>query len=289
MDTIRTLPANPALEGSTALSGDIVFSRPEGVELTLRLAAPRRCAANDSLRYPLILFIQGSAWTSPDINPQLPLLASFANRGFVCAAVTHRNCTRGFPFPAFLQDVKCALRFLRANADAFQIDPARAAAFGTSSGANAALLMGLTGDMPRYKTEEYAQQSDAVCAVVECFGPTDLPSLMDFHNTSGMFPELFTHLLGDDPASERAQLKARAMSPLALVEEGLPCPPTLILHGDRDAIVPYEQGEALFHSLRKKGQDAAMIRVEGADHEGDFWSPAVHEAILDFLTAHLKP
>lgn len=286
--TFRSIKRNPTLDGLAEISPDIVYSTAGGKNLTLRVIYPWRNEANAGRRYPLILFVQGSGWTFPNINYEIPQLSWYARHGYVVATVTHRNCYDGFPFPAFLQDVKCALRYMRAHADDWSIDPERVTVFGTSSGGNTSLLVGLTGDDPRYKTDEYADQSDAVSAVVECFGPTDMFDLNDYHTGGTGTMELVIKLLGD-PETEEAQALAREMSPLFLVKDGMSCPPVMILHGDADRVVPYEsQGVRMAERLDEAGADVTLIRIEGADHEGDFWSDELHDIILEFIDRHMR-
>lgn len=286
--TFRSIKRNPALDGLAEISPDIVYSNAGGKNLTLRVIYPWKNEANAGRRYPLILFVQGSGWTFPNINYEIPQLSWYARHGYVVATVTHRNCYDGFPFPAFLQDVKCALRFMRAHADDWSIDPERVTVFGTSSGGNTALLVGLTGDDPRYKTDEYADQSDAVSAVVECFGPTDMFDLNDYHTGGTGTMDLVYKLLGD-PETEKAQALAREMSPLFLVKDGMSCPPVMILHGDADHVVPYEsQGVRMAERLDEAGADVTLIRIEGADHEGDFWSDELHDIILEFIDRTMR-
>ena len=286
--TFRSIKRNPTLDGLAEISPDIVYSNAGGKNLTLRVIYPWRNEANAGRRYPLILFVQGSGWTFPNINYEIPQLSWYARHGYVVATVTHRNCYDGFPFPAFLQDVKCALRYMRAHADDWSIDPERVTVFGTSSGGNTALLVGLTGDDPRYKTDEYADQSDAVSAVVECFGPTDMFDLNDYHTGGTGTMDLVYKLLGD-PETEEAKALAREMSPLYLVKDGISYPPVMILHGDADHIVPYEsQGVRMAERLDEAGADVTLIRVEGADHEGDFWSDELHDIILEFIDRHMR-
>ena len=288
MKTYRSIKRNPTLDGLADISPDIVYSNAGGKNLTLRVISPWKNEANADRRYPLILFIQGSGWTFPDINYEIPQLSWYARHGYVVATVTHRNCKDGFPFPAFLQDVKCALRYLRAHADDWKIDPERVTAYGTSSGGNTALLLGLTGDDPRYKTDEYADYSDAVSAVAECFGPTDMFDLNDYHTGGTGTLDLVQKLLGD-PESEEAQALARDMSPLFLVKDGVSYPPVMILHGDADRTVPYEsQGVRMADRLDEAGCDVTLICVEGADHEGDFWSDELHNLVLEFIDLHMK-
>lgn len=287
MYNFRTIQKNPALEGLAEISPDITYSNAGGKNLTMRVITPWKNEENKDLRYPLILFIQGSGWTFPNINYEIPQLGWYARQGYVVATVTHRNSNDGFPFPAFLQDVKCALRYLRAHAEEFRIDPAKVTAFGTSSGGNTALLLGLTGDDPAYKTEEYEDQSDAVSAVVECFGPTDMIALWDYYSGGDRSKMFLTSLLGEDPVS--AEAAAREMSPLFCVKDGENYPPFLLLHGSGDPVVPYEtQAVPMAERLDKAGADATLIHIEGAEHEGNFWSDELHDIILDFINARMK-
>ena len=205
---IMHLPMNPNLVGQAEVKQHIVYSE-NGQELTLILPWAKNDDYSKGPRRPLILFVQGSAWTTPNLDYEIPMLSHFAEEGLIVATVSHRSAQNGFVFPAFLQDVKCAIRFLRANADTYSIDPQRIAAFGTSSGGNTVCLLGLTGDDPELKTAEYAEQSDAVCAVAACFAPTDLPALFDHLKAS---PDIgFRHGQGK---------MARGHAPL---EPGLPC------------------------------------------------------------------
>lgn len=289
MKTYRSIQKNPALEGLAEITPDIVYAEHGGKKLTMRVLTPWKNNVNETRRYPLILFIQGSGWTFPNINYEIPQLGWYARHGYVVATVTHRNSNDGFPFPAFLEDVKCALRYLRANAAEFRIDPGKVTAFGTSSGGNTALLLGLTGDDPRYQTEEYADQSDAVSAVVECFGPTDMFAMRDHYSGGNPDPnQIFLEsLLGSDP--ETAKKNARDMSPLCIVKDGVNYPPTMILHGDGDWVVPYEtQALPMADRLDEVGCDVTLIRVEGAEHEGNFWSDELHDIILEFIDRQMK-
>lgn len=289
MKNFRSIKRNPTLDGLAEITPDIVYSRAGGKELTMRVLYPWRNDENADRRYPLILFIQGSGWTYPNINCEIPQLAWYARHGYAVATVTHRNCWDGFPFPAFLQDVKCALRYLRAHAEDFRIDAGKVTVYGTSSGGNTALLLGLTGDDPRYKTDEYADQSDAVSAVVECFGPTDMFTLFESYRDRSSDTSFVEALLGGSPDSDIAKANARDMSPLLIAKEGVHYPPTMILHGDSDSVVPYEsQGVRMFERLDGLGCSVEMVRVEGADHEGSFWSNELHDIVLDFIDRHMK-
>ena len=287
---MKTIPYNPMLDGMADVSPDIIYAVEGGQALTLRLVKPWKNDLNKDRVYPLIVFIQGSGWTFPNINYHLPHIAQLAMKGYVVATVTHRSSNDGHPFPAFLQDVKSAIRYLRAHAEEHQIDPGRVAAWGTSSGGNTALLLGLTGDDPRYTSDVYPEQSDAVKAVVDVFGPTDMMSLFvtrhgDYDNVK-LDPgaeAYYNRILGYAWNSAEGRAAADAMSPLQILHEGMALPPMQLLYGDADPVVPFDQGERMFEKLCGMGYDADFVRVTSTEHEGNFCSQAVLDEIFAYI------
>lgn len=281
---IRHLPHNPLLRGLACMSPDVVFSTAAGSTLSLQLLRPwEGTKAPSTRRFPLIVFLQGSGWTTPDPYFELPQLAGYARRGYVVATITHRSFRDGHAAPAFLQDAKTAIRFLRAHAEEYGIDPGRVCFFGTSSGGNTALLVGMTGDDLRYQTPEYAGFSDAVQLCVECFGPTDLERMLqDIPKEENGLAQFF----GGDPLGDKRGL-LEEMSPLKVFAKKGKCVPVLLIHGDADPVVPYEQGTLMYQALIEGGMDAEMICIDGAPHEGSFWSGRLHEEILDFIGRRL--
>ena len=285
------IPNNPSLEGLATYVPDVVYSTARGLDIKLHLIVPQGTSIPDSpVRYPCIVFVQGSAWTFPDVNYEIPQLSAFAQKGYVVATVTHRDATKGHPAPAFLEDVKTAIRFLRANAEQYRIDPKRVGIWGTSSGGNTALLVGLTGDDPAYRTDEYPEQSDAVRTVVECFGPADVPGLFnglkELAEAQGIADQLennplMTGLFGADPAEQQRRMSA--MNPAEKVVPGKDYPPFLLIHGTVDPVVPYSQSEDMARRLCAADVHTEMICVEGAEHEGTFWSQQLLDMIADYL------
>lgn len=289
---IMVVKYNPKLEGLALIEPNVVYSTATGTDLHLHILMPWSDPKHPSVeRNPLIVFLQGSAWTSPNVNYELPQLAEYARMGYVVATITHRSALDGHAAPAFLLDAKTAIRFLRKNAEKYHIDPERVAFWGTSSGGNTALLVALTGDDPAYKTEEYKEYSDRVNVVVDCFGPTDLTRLvnLDGQPMPADMLQLITKFLGGPPEDRTELLKQ--ISPLYLVSKDLDSkakivPPILLIHGDADESVRYEQSEWMFQALTQHGFKAEMIRVEGAPHEGSFWSRELHLEIQKFLKRH---
>ena len=278
------LPLNATLKGQAELIQDVQYSE-NGQKLTLILPWAPNDDRSHTAPMPLVVFVQGSAWKTPNLNYEIPFLSHLAEAGMVVATVCHRSSAEGHPFPAFLEDVKCAIRFLRAHATDYAIDPSRVAAFGTSSGGNTVCLLGLTGDDPAYRTGEYADQSDAVCAVVACFPPTDLVTLFAGAEDSPIFGEMLKGFFGEDRGTWPA--KMREFSPVHRVEDGRAYPPFLLLHGTGDSMVPHSQTEALYQRLKAAGAQVRACYVDGAEHEGNFWGPEVRQIIIRNLLDRL--
>lgn len=281
---IKVFESNPTLAGFARLEPGITYSQKNG-GLKLSLITPWADAQLSGGLRPLVVFLQGSSWTFPKINKEIPQLAELAREGYVVATIEHRNAAEGHPFPAYLEDTKTAIRFLRAHAEEYGIDPTRVCMYGTSSGGNTALLVGVTGDMPEFKTDEYAGQSDAVQLVVDCFGPSNLPKMIDLDPSKATedMAKLIYGLAGDRTPEETIE----RMSPVNYLKNGADYPPFLLLYGDADTVVPYSQGEEMFHRLIDCGADAHMVRVKGAGHEGDFWSRPLVEEIYNFIRQRL--
>ncbi len=289
MGNIIKLPSNPAWEGMAEVFPDVVFSQAGGEELKMQIIAPWWDRGGKEVpAYPLVVFVQGSAWTFPGVWYQIPQLSELARKGYVVATITHRNSMEGHPFPACLQDVKTAIRFLRKNAPLYGIDAERVGLWGTSSGANLSLLAAMTEGEERYITEEYQGYSDRVDYVAACFPTTDLVEYMLDDGGEQEIKDIFTALSGGIVDEEMSVLKE--MSPYHRVQEGLltEYPPLLIAHGDADELIPHNQSLKLYEALEKKGADVTMVTVEGAPHEDAFWSQEMLEFIYHFIEKNSK-
>lgn len=274
---VETLPCNPPLSGQYSVTLNIRYSEETGQKLALIL--PWNPAPPTEKGFPLVVFVQGSGWKHPNIGSELPQLCDLARLGYAVATIEHRSALDGTPFPGYLTDTKTAIRFLRAKKDKYRIDPERVCIFGTSSGGNTALLVGVTGDDPRFRTAEYADQSDAVRAVIDCFGPTRVSDFVDPARTDGGGWDTIRGLTGDRPVAETCRL----MDPRHYLTDGAACPAFFLLHGDADPVVPFAHSEIMYDALLEKGIDARLLRVTGAPHEGSFWSEALWQRIRDFL------
>lgn len=244
--------------------------------------------ATPAPRRPLIVYVQGSGWGPQDIYSALPQLSDLAHHGFVVASVEHRPSTEAVA-PAQIQDVKTAIRFLRANATKYEIDPERIGIWGDSSGGHVAAIVGTTHGVPEFATSDYPDQSDAVRAVVDFFGVSDLTKLGEFpswleHDAEGSPGSL---MLGGSPLTNRD--KALANSPVSYISRERDIPPFLIIHGDGDVIVPFNQSVLLYEALRNAGKDVSFYKLKGGNHGWRFWSPRVVKLVRDFFDDRLKP
>lgn len=240
------------------------------------------------LKRPLVVFVQGSGWGPQNLYSAIPQLADLAHRGYVVASVEYRPSTQAIA-PAQIQDVKSAIRYLRANAAKYGIDPRRVAIWGDSSGGHMAALVATTVGVTDFSTADYADQSDAVQAVVDFYGVSDLA-------TMGRFPSWLDHdaegspgslMLGGSPLKNTD--KARAHSPVTYIKPERALPPFLLLHGDEDVIVPFNQSVVLYEALRAADKEVVFYKVKGSNHGWQFWSPRVMQIVVDFLDEKLKP
>ena len=234
---------------------------------------------------PLIINIHGGAFragTKADGVP-LPYLA----QGYAVASIGYRLSQHAV-FPAQIEDCKAAVRWLRANAAKYGLDPYRFAAWGSSAGGHLAAMLGTAGDVKEFEVGEDLSVSSRVQAVVDYFGPTDFLQ-MDAHR----LPAGMIHDPADSPESQLVggaiqanKAKTRRANPVTYVTKD--DPPFLIVHGDSDPLVPHHQSELLAAALQEAGVAVTFYTVKGAGH-GGFRDQKVAELTSDFLAKHLRP
>ena len=281
MPKITVLAHNPELKDLVEMKGNIVYATPDGEELALQMLKPRWSSGGKG--FPLIFFIQGSGFKKPNQFRLLPELSRLARRGYVIASVTHRSCLTSNG-TAVLQDVKSALRFLKAHAEEYDIDKNRVCALGTSSGGNAALMTSMTADDPQFESDLCAAESTRVQLVVACFPATDLGKMADdaYPLTVRERYDMWNGLADGNEGDARREIYAR-LSPITYAQPGKDYPPCLLLHGDADAVVWYDDTEIFFNQMDACGYDVEMVRVTDAPHEGSFWSRELLDLIFDFI------
>jgi acetyl esterase/lipase len=270
----------PARAQDVPIQKDIVYGKAGGEELKLDLARP----AKGEGPFPLVVCLHGGAWQLGHRSAQHPRLRLLAGHGYVAATVGYRLAPK-HPFPAQIEDARAAVRFLRAHAKDYNIDPSRVAAVGDSAGGHLALLLGLMDakDDPPSKAQ----------AVVNYFGPTDLRTWSATPQGDAILKAavkgkdtnaLLKDLLGT--TDRKAAVTAKA-SPLTYVDAK--DPPVLTFQGTADPLVPAEQAKALHEALKKAGVVERLVLLEGAGHGwGGKDKERTDRLMLEFLDKHLK-
>jgi acetyl esterase/lipase len=234
---------------------------------------------------PLIIWVHGGAWRGGDKTHYTPM--AYLKTGYAGASINYRLSQHAV-FPAQIEDVKAAVRWLRANAKTYRLDPNRFAAWGSSAGGHLVAMLGATGGIAEFEVGENLKVSSRVQAVVDYFGPTDFLQ-MDAQS----LPDGLVHDAPDSPESqlvggpiqEHKDRVAKA-NPITYVSKD--DSPFLIIHGDQDKLVPYQQSVLLKDALEEVGVSVTFYRVEDGGH-GWFKDPKVPELTKAFLEQHLKP
>ncbi len=231
-------------------------------------------------RYPLVVFVQGSGWGKQILGLQLHGLCEFAARGYIVAIVEYRPSYIS-PFPAQIKDFKTAVRFLQEHAREYQIDTERIYAWGDSSGGHTILMSALT--MEQMYNDEDGELN--IKGFIDFYGPTDLLSIRrqseTQDHTSAKSP--VGMLLGGYPLDDRLEL-AQTASPVHYIEQAKEVRPVLIMHGDKDEIVPFEQSVQFYEKMRAYGKDVRFYKLQGAGHGGDaFLKQPVLDVIEGFI------
>ena len=269
----ESFPENPVLpEGArevrwqdsfgfgVAFKPDIVYAERDGERLTISYLTPR----NDRRDNPLIVYVQGSAWFRQDIYIHLPEMLRMCQRGYCVALVQYRPSTTA-KFPAQTEDVKTAIRFLRADAEKYRFDPEKVAIWGDSSGGHTALMVGFTGN--DCLNAEGDEGDASVRCIVDWYGPTVVSEM-------GYEPSCGEHVSADCPEGwlighlsvpENPELAA-ATVPQSYLAADKPTPPTLIMHGSRDRTVNFQQSVHLYEAMRALGKEVEFMKVLGGDH-----------------------
>ena len=247
---------------------------------------------------PVVVWIHGGAFMHGDRTALPPLLEQerlftrLPLAGFAVASVEYRLSSEAC-FPAQLEDVQAAIRWLRARHDELGIDPGRVAVWGESAGGHLAAFAGVAGSAgPAADDVEFGEQPTTVAVVVDWYGPTDFAAM----DRQAPDDSMMCH---DDPDSPESRLLGAPVQERPdLVAMADPCrqataaaPPFLIMHGTRDRWVPFGQSELLATRLQELGVAVDFRPIEGADHVflDDRRGPELVDEVVAFLVRTLHP
>lgn len=272
---VKTVP------GDVALVSDVVFGKGGDRDLKMDILKPKKASEEPM---PVVVFIFGGAWRTGNKDSGIKPLSVLAQKGYFCVSIEYRFSQEAI-FPAQLEDCKCAIRFLRSKAAEYHINPDKIGVWGMSSGAYLAAMLGTTGDLKDFEGKGgSADFSSKVNAVVDWFGPTDFTKMdaagSRMKHDPADSPE--SRLIGG-PIQENKDKCAKA-SPLTYVTSD--DPPFLIMHGDRDPVVPINQSELLVAALKKAEVKCVYKPVPGGQH--GFVGPQHENEVLAFLDEQLR-
>lgn len=264
------------------LEKDILYSKAGGEELRMDLYRP--ADAGDKV-LPCVVVIHGGAWIAGQRADMTAISEAFAQKGIAAANISYRlaKAPNFHKWPAMLDDAQTAVRFLRANAEKYHLDPNRIGAAGASAGAHLSLFLG-SRDTRDPKPTDHPGVSSRVAAVLDLFGPTDMSQ--DYPKTITI-DFLFQTVLGKPRAKAEAEIKDA--SPLLFMDAK--SAPVFIVQGMDDPLVAPNQSKILEAKLKELGVPVESRYVEGMGHGGDANDPKIrtaYEAGIDWLVARLK-
>jgi acetyl esterase/lipase len=272
------LIALPRDQSQIIVEHDLIYARIAETELKLDLAMPKTGQG----KLPAVVFLHGEGWRAGNRGQMNHFIEGMARMGYVGVTVGYRLVPAA-RFPAQVEDCKAAIRWLRANAPKYRIDPERIGVVGFSAGGYLAAMLGVTGSRDGFDgIGGNAQQSGQVQAVVTFFGPTDFSAR---NWPKDLETEIIAPFLGGSFADRPDRYKNA--SPINYATKD--APPFLFFHGTDDQLVPVDQSIRLAEKLRQVGVPADMVALEGEGHGfSDAGNQRSMQQMLAFLSKHLK-
>lgn len=262
---------------------EITYCTMEGNPLTMDLYLPEHIT---TMPTRVLVYVHGGSFTSGDKRKGSGMvdISQMVERGFAVAAINYRLMPAN-PFPAAVEDAKCAIRYLRAHQAEYNLDTNKLGIWGGSAGGHLAAMVGLTNNQERYETGEYLEQSSEVQAVVEMFGPTDLTLPMEWLQQILLYRAFNT-------TDHNSEILHKA-SPVNYISGDEP--PFFIIHGEQDSAVPVEQAEIFHEKLKDTGVSTRLLIVKNANHNfkptGGAIEPdrlEISSLVADFFSEHLR-
>lgn len=270
-------PSHAQADADVTVENNIEYSNPDEQHLMINMARPKGDGP-----FPAILCIHGGGFRAGNRDGYNGLIKKLAQHGYVAATVEYRLAPK-YQFPAAIYDCKAAVRFLRANAEKYHINPRAIGVTGGSAGGHLAQFLGVTAGVRRFEGDGgNPRVSSAVQCVVNQYGPSDFTKSYG-HSVDAA--EVLPLWLGGNLETERA--KHIIASPLYWVTPA--AAPTLCIHGTKDNYVAYEQATWIVDKLKASAVEAELLTIEGAGH-GFRGADAerADAAMIDFFDKHLK-
>jgi acetyl esterase/lipase len=253
--TFSTRAADPVVPADVTFQRGIEFANPDGQHLQLDLAMPK----TGSGPFPAIVNIHGGGFRAGTRDGYDGRCIKLAQHGYVAVTITYRLAPK-YQFPAAIFDCKAAVRWLRANAGKYHVDPKHIGVTGGSAGGHLALFLGMTNGVKQFEGDEgnLDQSSDVQCVVSE-YGPSDFTKS---YGKSVDAAEVLPLFFGGNLETKRREHVIG--SPLYWVTPA--APPTLCIHGTEDKYVAYEQAVWMVDKLKAAMVESELLTLPGAGH-----------------------
>jgi acetyl esterase/lipase len=232
---------------------------------------------------PVLIVIHGGGWTAGNKDVAAGWAHQYVPYGFAVVGVNYR-LKPDFKMPAQIIDCKAAIRWLRANAQEYNLDTEYFGAWGHSAGGHLSALLGTNNVTKEFDIGEYTDQSSTIQAVVAYAAPTNFPT---WHRKTSGIEKLYQENFEGNNEEERTVL-ARKMSPVFQVNKL--SAPMLLVHAEDDVLVPFLQSQELYDSLQKNGIESRLIKLvagDGGHGSKSFNSNETRETVKQFFEKHL--
>ncbi len=270
------LPAEAENAVQALYSQDWVYHDDGECKRHLQILFPDQRDMPEGKRFPLILFIPGSAWHRQEMYNDVPQYAALARRGYVVAAMQYRESDMA-PFPAQVEDVARALQFVPGIADNFRIDTRRIFLMGNSSGGHIAMMAAL------FNAHGLGEKLPPIAGVICESGSTDLLLCAKAPLPPWMKKRPSAVLLGVDRIEGHEELARRASCGMYITED-ITLPPVLLIHAEHDPVVTVASSRTLHDQLAAAGHRVQYIELAGCSAHGGpvFWEGPVLDAVQAF-------
>lgn len=255
LGTLKLIDKSPAIPEDVFAVEDITYKTVDTISMALDIYQTKDVG---SYPKPTLIFVHGGGWKGGERSDYLPYLIDYARKGYVAITVSYR-LSRIAKFPAAVQDLNCAVRWVKANAETHGIDPERIALIGGSAGGHLSMMVGYGGNDPLFEEDCPFGESSSVKAVINLYGPTDLTTEEAKKRNE---PISFLGAKYD----ENPEIYRKASPRFYITPEA---PPTLIFHGTIDTVVPVSQSDSLSLWLNDVDIPHAYHRLRGWPHTMD--------------------
>lgn len=268
-------------EPSCRVLCDVPCREVDGRNLHLHIILPTQ-EKNIEKRYPLVMYVQGSAWRVQSTGKELAQLCRFAQKGYVVAIVQYRDAAWQ-PFPAQIIDAKWAIDYMVNHSEQYFVDVNHISIWGDSSGGHTAVMSAFTKDLVDFMEpglKEYMIES-----VIDYYAPSDISRMDEEPTTNIHYVEESPEgvLLGGQYVDAKTAEKTVIMNYIDEKE----LPPILIVHGSKDRQVPFHQSVLLYDKLKQENKEVEAYQLHGADHGGaPFWNKQVLDIVDNFIQKH---